>query len=80
MTENGLSPLIFNLALEYAIWKVEETNLGLDMNGTHQILAYGDGVSLIGDDIRTIERNSVLLLNACKDVSLVVNKGKVKYV
>ena len=30
-------------------------NLGLDMNGTHQVLAYADDVYLIGDDIRTIE-------------------------
>ena len=36
------SPLLFNFALEYAIRKVQETNLGLDMNGTHQVLAYAD--------------------------------------
>ena len=28
------------------------------MNGTHQVLAYADDVNLIGDDIRTIERNA----------------------
>ena len=44
--------LIF--ALEYAIRKVQETKLGLDMNGTHQVLAYADVVNLMGDDIRTI--------------------------
>ena len=49
---------IFNFALEYAIRKVQQTNLGQDMNGTHQILAYADDVNLIGDDIRTMERNS----------------------
>ena len=52
LIENGLkpgdalSPLLFNFALEYAIRNVQETNLGLDMNGTHQVLAYADGVSL----------------------------------
>ena len=31
-------------------------------------------------DIRTIERNAdVLLLNACKDIGLAVNTGKIKY-
>ena len=76
---DALSPLLFNFALEYAIRKVQETNLGLDMNGTHQVLAYADDVNLIGDDIRTIERNANVLLNACKDIGLAVNIGKTKY-
>ena len=58
---------------EYAIRKVQETNLGLDMNGTHQVLAYADDVKLIGDDMGTIETNADVLLNACKDISLAEN-------
>ena len=46
------------------------------MNGTHQVLAYGDHVNLIGDDI---ERNVDVLLNASKDIGLAVNTGKTKY-
>ena len=42
--------------LEYATRKVEETRLGLDINGTHQVVAYADDVNLIGDDIRTIQK------------------------
>ena len=49
------------------------------MNGTHQVLAYAYDVNLIGDDIRTIERNADVLLNACKDIGLAVNTGKTKY-
>ena len=41
--------------------------------------AYADDVNLIGDDIRTIERNADVLLNACKDIGLAVNIGKTKY-
>ena len=44
------------------------------MNGTHQGLAYADEVNLIGEDIRTIERNADILLNACKDIDLVERK------
>ena len=72
-------PILFNFALEYAIRKVHETNLGLDMNGTHQVLAYADDVNLIGDDIRTKERNVDVLLYDCKDIGLAVNTVKTKY-
>ena len=39
----------------------------------YQVLAYADDENLIGDDIRTIERNADVLLNACKDIGLAVN-------
>ena len=50
------TPFLFNFALEFANRKVQETNLGLDMNGSHQVLAYADDVSLIGDYI-DIQKN-----------------------
>ena len=31
-----------------------------------QVLAYADDVNLLGDDIRTLERNVDVLSNACK--------------
>ena len=42
--ESSLEQPLFNFALEYAIRKTQDTNLGLDMNGTHQILGYADDV------------------------------------
>ena len=44
------------------------------MKGTYWVLAYADDVNLIDNDI-TIERNPDVLLNACKDISLVINIG-----
>ena len=58
--ENGLKqgdallPQLVNFALEYAIRKVQETRY----EWHHQILAFADEVDLIGDGIRTIERNA----------------------
>ena len=73
-------PLLFNFTLEYVIRKEQETNLGLDKNGTHQVLAYAVDVNFIGDDIRIVERNADVLLNACKDIiGLAVNTGKTNY-
>ena len=51
---DALSPLLFDFALEYALRKVQETKLGLDLNGTHHIIAFADDVHLLGNDIRTI--------------------------
>ena len=39
-------------------------------------MAYAEDVNLIGDAIRTIERNADVLLNACKDIWLAVNREK----
>jgi hypothetical protein len=54
---DALSPVLFNVALEYAIRKVQENQVGLTLNMTHQLLVYADNVTLSGDNIGTIKKN-----------------------
>jgi hypothetical protein len=49
---DALSPLFFNFALEYAIRKVQEYQVSVESNGTHQPLVYAD-INFLGDSINT---------------------------
>jgi hypothetical protein len=44
---DALSPLLLKFALEYAIRKVKEDKERLELNGTHQLLVYGDDFEVL---------------------------------
>jgi hypothetical protein len=71
--------MLFNFGLEYAIRKVQENQVGLKRNGTHQLLDHVDDVNLLEDSIDTINKNTESLIDASKEVGLEVNAEKTKY-
>jgi hypothetical protein len=58
---------------------VQENQVGLKWNGTHQLLAYADDVNLLGDNIDAIKKSAETLNDASKEVGLEINVDKTKY-
>jgi hypothetical protein len=70
--------IAFQFCFKYAIRKVQENEVGLDLNGTHPLLVYADDVNLLGDSVNTIKENTETLLEAGRDIGLETNVEKTK--
>jgi hypothetical protein len=76
---DALSPLFFNIALEYSIRKAQKNQVGLKFNGTRQLPTYADNVNLLRDNIDTMNVNMETLSEASKEVHLEIYVEKITY-
>ena len=72
--------MLFNFALEYAIRRVQVNQDGSILNGTNQLLVYVDDVSILGESVHSIRKNTEALLVGSKKIGLAVNADNTKYV
>ena len=69
----------FPTALEYAIRRVQGTQDGLKLNGTHQLLAYADDVNILERSVHSVKKNAETLVATTKEIGLEVNADNIKY-
>jgi hypothetical protein len=74
-----LLPLLFNFALEHTIRKVQENQVVLKLNATHQLLIYVSNANLLRANIDTIKKNTETLIDASEEDGSEVNAEKTKY-
>jgi hypothetical protein len=75
---DALSPLLFNIGLEYAIRRVQANQDGLKSNGTHQLLVNAD-VNILGGKVHTVSKNAETSAVASKETGQEENADKTKY-
>ena len=77
---NGLKKRRCSIAIAFQLWfrRVQVSQNGLKLNGTHQFLAYAD-VKILGGSFHTIQENVEALVEASKETGLEVNVDKTKY-
>jgi hypothetical protein len=76
---DALSPLLFNIALEYAIERIQVKQEDLKLNGAHQLLTYAEDVNILGENVDTVKENAVAQVVATKEIGIEVNTDKTKY-
>jgi hypothetical protein len=75
LSKGDVSPLLLYFALGNAI---KGNEVGLELNGTHQLFVYSDDVNLLDDSVNTIKENTETLLEARRYVHLEINADKSK--
>lgn len=75
---DGVSPLLFNLALEEALQEVRQTEAGITIGTKINVLAFADDVAIMAESKEELKVLVTKLLNHTQKVGLKINEGKTK--
>jgi hypothetical protein len=80
-TRRSFIAIVFNSHLVYTIRKLQENQVELKLNGTHQLLLYADDilVNLLEDTINAIKKNAQAVTDGINVVGLEIKREKIKY-
>jgi len=76
---DGLSPILFNLALETALQQVKKSDVGIKIGKTINILAFADDVVIMAENIQDLKELTKTLIEETKKVGLTINEKKTKF-
>jgi hypothetical protein len=78
---DALSPMLFNIVLEYVVRAVIESNTGVKIqeNTEVTIMAYADDIMIVAKSEANLKTSTADLIEKSKDMRLVINESKTKY-
>lgn len=76
---DALSPMLFNLALEHAIRKVNTLSGGVWLNGQHRVIGYADDLALLGERKQHVIDALNCLQQEASRIGLRVSHEKTEY-
>ncbi|XP_055714419.1 uncharacterized protein LOC129808671 [Phlebotomus papatasi] len=76
---DGLSCVLFNLALDKAIRDSGVSMRGVILNKSTQLLAYADDIDIMGRNPRAVQEAFIQIEHAARNLGLQINEGKTKY-
>ncbi|KAG7296948.1 hypothetical protein JYU34_019852 [Plutella xylostella] len=76
---DALSPMLFNLVLEYVLRKVLTLEVGIKLNGRHKVVGYADDLALLGETSAEVRAMADVLGTEALKVGLRINHDKTEY-
>ncbi|KAI5729084.1 hypothetical protein M8J77_025142 [Diaphorina citri] len=76
---DGISPTLFNIAIEGALQKVKNTRGGVEIGKVINILAFADDVVIIAENLNDLKELTKVLIKETSEVGLKINETKTKF-